>query len=218
MDRLSIPGFELIDKIGQGGMATVWKARQLSLDRIVAIKLLASRLASDPTDVERFRTECKSAAMLKHPGIVQVYDAIVHEGMCCLVMEHIAGYSLGDWIRRKAPLSEEDAILVAEHVARALDHAWRSASLIHCDIKPDNIMIDTDGTIKVADLGLAVTIGAMSSMAEADEIMGTPNYMSPEQITGQKTLDCRTDIYSLGATLYQMLTATMLFASPAKTT
>lgn len=211
MAQLTLPGFDLLGKIGQGGMATVWKARQLSLDRLVAIKVLSPRIAGNAADVERFHTECRTAAMLKHPGIVQVYDAMVHEGLYCLVMEYVAGESIGNRIRRKKRIPENEALFVLDHVSRALGHAWQTASLIHCDIKPDNILIDADGSVKVTDLGLATTIGALASLAPEDEVLGTPAYMSPEQIAGTPKLDCRTDIYSMGATLYQMLTGRMLF-------
>ncbi len=196
-------------------MATVWKARQLSLDRLVAIKVLSPRLASDPADVERFHAECRSAAMLKHPGIVQVYDALVHKGLYCLIMEYVAGESLGSRIRRKTKMSEDEVLFVLEHVAQALGHAWKSAGLIHCDIKPDNILIDADGSVKVTDLGLATTLGSMNALAQTDEVMGTPQFMSPEQIAGTPALDSRTDIFSLGATVYQMLTGKMLFEGTA---
>jgi len=207
----SFPGFELIAQLGQGGMATVWKARQLSLDRLVAIKILSPRLSQDPADVERFKTECKSAALLKHPGIVQVYDAFIHNGHYCLVMEYVAGESVGQRIRRKKRLSEEEALFILDHVAHALDYAWKTARLIHCDIKPDNILIDTDGSVKVADLGLATTLGAMAGKTCSDELLGTPHFMSPEQIRGGQPLDCRSDIYSMGASLYQMVTGRLLF-------
>lgn len=215
MDQLSLPGFELLGKIGQGGMATVWKARQLSLDRLVAIKVLSPRLASDPADVERFHAECRSAAMLKHPGIVQVYDAMVHKGLYCLIMEYVAGESLGSRIRRKKRMTEDEVLFVLEHVAQALAYAWKTTGLIHCDIKPDNILIDSDGSIKITDLGLATTLGGMSLITQTEEIMGTPQYMSPEQISGAPPLDTRTDIYSMGATVYQMLTGAMLFEGAA---
>ncbi len=211
MQTPSFPGFELIAQLGQGGMATVWKARQLSLDRLVAIKILSPSLSQDPADVERFQAECKSAAHLKHPGIVQVYDAFVHNGHYCLVMEYVAGESVGQRIRRKKRLTEDECLFILDHVARALDYAWKTARLIHCDIKPDNILIDTDGSVKVADLGLATTLGAMSRMACTDEVLGTPHFMSPEQIRGGQPLDCRSDIYSMGATLYQMATGRLLF-------
>jgi serine/threonine-protein kinase len=207
----SIKGFELIEKVGEGGMASVWKARQISLDRTVAIKILSDRLAGDAADIERFHTEARAAAKLKHSGIVQVYDASADDGMYYFVMEFVAGYTVGDWVRRKGRLSEKEALLVADCVASALGYAWDQARIVHCDIKPDNIMVDSDGTVKVADLGLARTISTMSTKGDSDEIIGTPAYCSPEQALGKDDIDCRSDIYSLGATLYHMLTGKPLF-------
>lgn len=212
---MQIPGFELLEKLGEGGMATVWKARQVSLDRIVAIKILSARLAGDQEDTARFLKEAQAMAALKHPGIIQVYDANVYQGMYYFVMEFVAGYSVGDWIRRKTRISEGDALLTVDYVADALHYAWRTQRMIHCDIKPDNIMIDDDGTIKVADLGLAKTIGTPGAAAESDDVMGTPNFMSPEQVMGQSDLDYRADIYSLGAMLYHMVTGQLPFKDSA---
>lgn len=211
MSHPNIPGFEIVDKIGQGGVATVWKARQISLDRIVAIKVLSSGLARDPADVQRFLAEAQQAARLKHPGIIQVYDANAQDGIYYFVMEYIAGYTVGDWIRRKGVLTEADAILVADAMADALDYAWRTASMIHCDIKPDNVIIDDDGTVKLADLGLSRTLNAVDKQEVSDEIMGTPAFISPEQALGEPDLDCRSDIYSMGAMLYQLVTGKMMF-------
>ncbi len=207
----TITGFEVLEKLGEGGMAAVWKARQISLDRTVAIKILSDRLAADATDIDRFQTEARAAAKLKHPGIVQVYDASAEGGMYYFVMEYVAGYTVGEWVRRKGRLSEKEALLVAECVADALSYAWEREHIVHCDIKPDNIMVDADGTVKVADLGLARTISAMNADDDCDEVMGTPAYISPEQAQGLSDLDCRSDIYSLGATLYHLLTGKMLF-------
>ncbi len=209
-EKIELPGFEMIEKVGQGGMASVWRARQVSLDRIVAIKVLLSR-ARDDADTERFVSEAQATAKLKHNGVLQIYDANVHNGIYYFVMEHIAGYSVGEWIRRKGVIPEADALVVAESVATALEYGWESQHVIHCDIKPDNVMVDADGSIKVADLGLARTIGAVSRPKDADEVTGTPNYMSPEQVLGVHDLDFRTDIYSLGAMLYHMVTGKMLF-------
>ncbi|OGV69019.1 MAG: hypothetical protein A2283_23135 [Lentisphaerae bacterium RIFOXYA12_FULL_48_11] len=211
MSQLQITGFEIIESLGQGGMASVWKARQLSLDRIVAIKVLSPRMARDVSDIERFLTEAKSAAKLKHSGIIQVYDVNAEDGLYYIVMEYVAGYTVGDWLRRKGVLSEEDALLVVDCVADALDYAWNKEGIIHCDIKPDNIIIDSDGTVKVADLGLARTITAMSARRDDEYVMGTPAYMSPEQARGDGDLDCRADIYSLGAMLYHLVTGKILF-------
>ncbi|MBL7076352.1 MAG: protein kinase [Kiritimatiellae bacterium] len=216
LSRLDIPGFEVLERIGSGGMAVVWQARQLSLDRIVAIKVLSSHLSADADDIERFKTEAQAEAKLKHPGIVQVYDANVEAGLCYIVQEFVDGYSVGDWIRRKGALSEEDALLVAGYITDALAYAWETAGVIHCDIKPDNILIDADGSPKVTDLGLARTISAMTDDRVSNEVMGTPAYMSPEQIQGFTNLDCRTDIYSLGAMLYQCITGKMLFQGNAE--
>ena len=201
----------MIEKLGAGGMATVWKARQVSLDRIVAIKILSARLASDPEDIKRFQTEAQAAAKLKHPGIIQVYDANVEKGTYYFVMEYVAGYTVGDWVRRKGRLPEQDALLVAQCVADALEYAWDREHIIHCDIKPDNIIVDSDGAVKIADLGLSRTISQMAGQAVSDEVLGTPAYLSPEQAMGRQDLDCGADIYSLGAMLYHLLTGEMLF-------
>ena len=197
-------------------MASVWKARQISLDRIVAVKTLSSRFASDIDDVDRFQKEARAAARLKHSGIVQVHDANIENGVHYFVMEYVAGYTVGDWIRRKRQLSEDEALVVAECVADALGYAWTSAGIIHCDIKPDNVIIDADGTVKVADLGLARTMSAIGSDEAADEVMGTPAYISPEQAEGRPDLDCRADIYSLGAMLYHMVTGKLMFHGEAE--
>jgi serine/threonine-protein kinase len=205
MSGIHLSGFELIEKIGEGGMGQVWKARQLSLDRIVAIKLLSERYSKDPESVRQIFQEARTAAKLKHPGIVQVYDASEENGSFYFVMEYVDGWNVGQWIKRKRVLSTTDALVVVESVVEALDYAWRTAGLIHCDIKPENLMVEKDGTIKVADLGLSLTRD--SDMAEpTDEVAGTPGYISPEQVQGEANLDCRTDIYAMGCCLYQMVT------------
>ena len=211
-DAPHIENFEVVGRLGQGGMATVWKARQSSLDRMVAIKVLASSLAKDQADIARFRDEARAAGRLKHPGIVQVYDANFTNGTYYFVMELVDGYTVGEWIRRKGRLDESDALTVAESVIAALDYAWASFSIIHCDIKPENIMVDADGTVKTTDLGLARAIVSMQSDELDQEVLGTPAYMSPEQVTGHHDLDCRADIYALGATMYHMVTGHPLFA------
>jgi serine/threonine-protein kinase len=208
---LEIPGFEMQSKLGAGGMAEVWKARQVSLDRTVAIKILSAQFSQESEDVKRFQQEAQAAAKLKHSGIVQVYDANAIGGTYYFVMEYVAGYTAGEWLRRKGMIPEKDALLVVECVADALAYAWDTARVVHCDIKPDNIMIDADGSVKVTDLGLARTISAMSAHGLTEEVLGTPAYMAPEQARGETGLDFRADIYSLGATLYHMLTGKLLF-------
>ena len=211
MEIPKIDGFEILEKLGEGGMASVWKARQISLDRIVAIKILSPHLAAAAEDVNRFLKEACATAQLKHQGIVQVYDAKVSKELYCFVMEYVAGYTVGDWVRRKGNLSENDTLTVIDCIADAMDYALNATGVVHCDIKPDNIIIDADGTVKVADLGLAHTINAINVESESDEIMGTPAYISPEQAEGRDDLDCRSDIYSLGAMMYHMLTGKLMF-------
>ncbi len=208
---ISIPGFDILERLGVGGMAEVWKARQVSLDRFVAIKILSARFSRATEDVTRFQQEAQAAARLKHPGIVQVYDANAIDGTYYFVMEYVAGYTVGDWLRRKGPLPEKDALVVAECVVDALSYGWDNARIIHCDIKPDNIMVDADGSVKVTDLGLARTISGMTTQQFTDEVLGTPAYMSPEQARGESDMDFRTDIYAMGATLYHALTGKLLF-------
>lgn len=211
-----LPNFEVLGLLGRGGMASVWKARQISLDRCVAIKMLSSAFSTDPEDIKRFRMEAQAAARLKHPGIVQVYDANLSNGVYYFVMELVDGYTMGELLRRKGRVSVEDALTVAESVSVALDYAWSLYQMVHCDIKPDNIMVDADGTVKVTDLGLCRTLTRTKTeekIGDADEILGTPAYMSPEQVYGSDKLDCRSDIYELGASLYHMVSGRMLFQS-----
>jgi serine/threonine protein kinase len=212
---IKIPNFEITGLLGRGGMASVWKARQLSLDRPVAVKILSPEFAADPADIEQFRCEAHVAAQLKHPGIVEVYDANFSDGVYYFVMELVDGYTMGELLRRKGSVGYDDAMTIAESVAVAMDYAWSQFKMVHCDIKPDNIMVDADGTVKVTDLGLCRSLSfnreAGEKKGEADEIFGTPAYMSPEQIYGIEPLDCRSDIYELGATLYHLVTGRMLF-------
>jgi len=213
MTSFEVPGYEILEQLPQGGMSAVYKARQLSLNRVVALKTLPPQMISDPADVEQFTFEAQQAAKLKHPGIVQVYDCGEAQGSYYFVMEFISGYSVAEWMKRSSRLPESDALVIAEAVAKALDYAWETARMIHCDIKPDNVMIDGDGTIKVADLGLARTVGKLGDADGplADFVMGTPNYIAPEQSMGDKSLDCRTDVYSLGAMLYFLVTGQLPF-------
>jgi serine/threonine protein kinase len=212
MKPFELPGYEIIEKIGEGGMATVWKARQVSLDRLVAIKVLSKQAAPDKEALERFRLEAQAAARINHHGIVQVYDAGQVDGLPYYVMEFIEGCSVGDLLERKGRLSERNALLIAEGIALGLGYAWEKSSIIHCDVKPDNILVERDGSVKVADLGLARFIVPRTDGTDDHLIIGTPNYSSPEQAQGVPDLDCRSDIYSLGAMLYHMVTGTIPFA------
>lgn len=209
---INLPNLKISHLLGRGGMASVWQARQLSLERDVAVKILSHELASDAEDVQRFVLEAQNAACLRHPGIVQVYDINAVNGIYYFVMELINGYTMGELLERKGYVEQEDLLAVAESVAVAMEYAWGNFNMVHCDIKPDNIMVDADGTVKVCDLGLShsMSLIRMKDMPISDEIMGTPAYMSPEQIYGVD-IDCRSDIYALGATLYHLITGRMLF-------
>lgn len=212
MHKPTIPGYEILSKVAEGGMATVWKAKQASLDRLVALKVLNKGLIKSETDVERFHREARAAANLRHPGLCQIYDAGEADGTVYYVMEYVAGFSVGELLARKGDLPEKQALMIAYGAASVLGAIWAKNQVIHCDIKPDNILIDQEGAIRITDLGVARIIGNMAQNMDADYIVGTPNYVSPEQARGLEDLDCRTDIYGLGATLYHMLTGLMPFA------
>ena len=210
-----IEGYDIVGVLGSGGMATVWKARQHSTDRMVAIKVLNKHLALREEELEQFRAEVRLAARLSHPEIVRVYDAGISVGECHVVMELVDGYTVGQWIRRKGRLGVEDALTVGLVTANALGYAWGHHGMVHCDIKPENIMVHSDGSVKVTDLGLARTFSAGREQGADEyehEVVGTPAYMSPEQIQGFTGLDFRADMYSLGASLYHMLTGALPFA------
>ena len=210
----NLPNLEIQRRLGKGGMASVWLARQISLDRPVAVKILSSEFSADESDICQFRREAELAAQLRHPGIVEVYDANFSNGNYYFVMEFVDGYTMGELLRRKKALDLDDVLIIAESVAVAMDYAWSQFRMVHCDIKPDNIMVDADGTLKVTDLGLCRTLTLKESQTErteSDEIFGTPAYMSPEQIYGEEELDARSDIYALGATMYHLITGRMLF-------
>jgi len=213
-----IPGFHILQKIGAGAMASVYKARQLSLDRIVAIKVLPKRLSEDPAFVERFYKEGRAAAKLSHNNIVQAIDVGEHGGYHYFVMEYVEeGRTVYDEQVKKHAYSEQDALDVVIQIAKALEHA-HARGLIHRDVKPKNIMITKDGTAKLADMGLAREADdAAAAVEEKGRAYGTPYYISPEQIRGVEDVDFRADIYSLGATFYHMVTGRVPFegTSPA---
>ncbi len=212
-----LPGYEILGKLGSGGMSTVWKARQLSLDRLVAIKTLAPEYLPDADALQRFRIEAQAAARLNHPGIVQVYDAGEINKVPYIIMEYVDGRSVGDMLADRGKLPEQVSLKIVESVSYALGYAWDKDCIIHCDIKPDNLLVTADGGVKVVDLGLARFIG-LQRRAVGDLIVGTPNYTAPEQSEGVPDLDCRVDIYSLGATLYHMVTGVLPFGgSPGST-
>lgn len=198
-----IPGYEILAKIGEGGRGTVYRARQLSLDRLVAVKILAPELASDAEYTSKFLQEARAAAKLSHPNIVQAIEAGVHHGIWYFVMELVESGSLHERVVSVGKFSEQETLDVAQQMAQALDFAWRRAHLVHRDIKPANILLTADGRSKLADLGLAQRHGAPADKSGFTE--GTPQYCAPEQCRGEPNLDIRTDLYSLGATLFHLI-------------
>jgi len=195
--------FILEGKLGQGGVGTVYEAHQISLDRSVALKILMSQFAQDKTFVEDFIREARSAARLNHPNIVQAFAVGQDDGVFFCAMELVRGETLKDVIEREGSISIPASFKIMRQISEAINFAWQTSKLVHRDIKPDNIMITDKDVAKLADLGLARV--ASESEVDGDEIMGTPQYISPEQLLGLKT-DVRTDIYSLGATWYHAIT------------
>ena len=210
---LKIPNLKLIEKIGEGGMSTVWKAWDIANQRIVAVKILNKEFATDGAEIRQFRTEERIMEEIHHPGIVQAYDFNNGNGNWYYIMEYVDGYTFAAFLHRKLHVKEVDCLLICESVASALDYAWNDHGIVHCDIKPENIMINTDGVIKLMDLGISHRYEFKEgTQAVPDHVLGTPAYISPEQVYGDVELDCRSDIYSLAATLYHLATGRILFA------
>jgi len=205
-----IPGYKILGKIGAGAMAFVYKAKQLSLNRTVAIKVLPQRFTENPEYVQRFYKEGQAAGKLNHSNIVQAIDVGEAGGYHYFVMEYVEGKTIADDIA-EGPFSEKEAIKVIIQVAHALVHA-HSHGLVHRDVKPKNIMINQQGVVKLADMGLArETTDIETAQSEAGKAYGTPYYIAPEQIRGKIDIDGRADIYGLGATFYHMVTGQVPF-------
>jgi serine/threonine-protein kinase len=206
-----IPGFQMLDKLGAGAMAVVFKAKQLSLDRMVAIKVLPKRLSENPEYVERFYKEGRAAAKLNHNNIVQAIDVADANGMHYFVMEYVKGKTVYDDLSKGQAYSENEALDIIIQIGEALEHA-HERGLIHRDVKPKNIMITESGVAKLADMGLArEATDHEAAMSEQGRAYGTPYYIAPEQIRGEVNVDFRVDVYSLGATLYHMVTGKVPF-------
>jgi serine/threonine-protein kinase len=197
--------FRLLKKLGEGGMGSVYKAHQISLDREVAVKVLSKQLASNPSFVERFQREARLMARLDHPNILRCFGVGEEHGWHYFAMEFIDGGSMQGLLDRQGKLSVGDSLRVVLTCAEALGHA-HELNMIHRDIKPDNILLTRKGVIKVADLGLAKAHGENVQLTRTGTGAGTPIYMSPEQARDAKHVDHRTDIYALGCMLYTFLT------------
>src|SRR5438309_5155372 len=203
----SLGQFRVVERIGSGGMATVFKAYQPTLDRYVAIKVLPAYHARDPVFVKRFVQEARSVAKLAHPNIVQIHDFGDQDNITYIVMEYVDGGTLKDRLKRPLPVPEAvDYIIQA---AEGLDCAHRNG-IIHRDVKPANMLVRRDGHLLLSDFGIAKILEGTTNLTRVGTGIGTPQYMSPEQGTGQM-VDRRSDIYSLGIVLYHALTGRVPF-------
>ncbi|MCM8542887.1 MAG: serine/threonine protein kinase, partial [Lentisphaeraceae bacterium] len=201
-----VNGFILEQWLGSGAMGEVHLARQIGIDRLVAIKIIPKENLSDDEDKMRFVMEAKNLAKLNHPNIVTAIQAGEFEGGAYLAMSYIEGITIEDKIDQEGRLSETESLKVCEQIADALEHAWDDYKIIHRDLKPANIMIDAKNTFHLMDMGIAKSVENDLGLTAVGIVMGTPFYMSPEQARGKKDLDFRSDIYSLGASLYNMVT------------
>ncbi len=210
----AIPGFEILGEIGRGGMGIVYKARQTKLNRVVALKMLLGGPGVNPKAVARFRAEADAVAQLQHPYIVQIFDIIEHDGQLFLSLEFLAGGNLARRIGGK-PQPPEQSAGYLRMLAKAMQFA-HDRGIIHRDLKPSNILLTADGIPKITDFGLAKRLDGNSSTTKTGAVLGTPDYMSPEQAEGRsRDVGPLTDVYSLGAILYDLLTGQPPFRDEA---
>jgi serine/threonine-protein kinase len=215
-DWNAIEGYEILGKLGKGGMGSVYKARHQKLDRLVALKVLPPELAGDQEYLDRFLREARAAAKLNHPNIVQALDVGESYGYQYFAMEYVEGKTVKEMIEQEGSIEEARALDIVSQIAEALVHAWKNG-MVHRDIKPSNIIVTPEGRAKLCDLGLAKHVSDDSAITQTGVIMGTPFYLSPEQARCEE-LDCRSDIYSLGVTLFHMLTGQVPFTGNSAAT
>jgi len=204
-----IGGYKLVRRIGEGGMGEVYLAEQLTMHRTVALKILHNKWADDEEFRKRFLLEARAAGKLNHQNLIQVYDVNKYQGKYYFSMEFIDGVTVEDLIRHEGALPVEKVINICMQVCQALKYL-ANHNIVHRDIKPANIMVTKDGTVKLGDFGFIQSVWDAELMQEGTTI-GTPDYISPEQARGERNLDVRSDIYSLGASLFHMLTGKTLF-------
>jgi serine/threonine protein kinase len=208
----TISRYDLFEKIAEGGMGTVYKARERDSGQVVAIKVVPPQVAKNPVLMKRFEQEYNVASSLNHPNMVRALDFGCHDSTPYLVMEFVDGESLGQKIERDGKIAESDAIKIIAQVAQGL-HKAHKQGLIHRDVKPDNVLVTADGTAKLADLGLVKELETDLNLTRTGRGLGTPHFMAPEQFRNAKNADARCDIYSLAATLYNMVTGELPFVS-----
>jgi hypothetical protein len=207
--------YEIQERIGEGGMGIVYRAVQRSMARTIALKVLAPKYAAKPKFVGQFVREARAAGTLNHPNIIQVHDVGEENGLHFFSMEYVDGPTCMQVLREQGPMAPGDALEVTKQVAKALEYA-HGQRLIHQDIKPDNIMINGQGQVKLADLGISKTFDEAEAESAPKRVMGTPHYMAPEAALGKK-IDHRVDLYSLGTTLYHLLTGKTPYAGTSAT-
>ncbi|GAB4529136.1 MAG: hypothetical protein Fur0018_15590 [Anaerolineales bacterium] len=201
--------YQIIELLGSGGMAVVYRARDLMLERPVAIKILRQNFSQESEFRERFRQEALAAANLSHPNIVIVYDYGLADGHPYIVMEHVEGQNLKDYLKQHAPLPVSQAIRLMTQACAALGYAHR-AGLVHCDVKPHNMLVTEDLRLKVTDFGIARALSTIQPREHNAVVWGSPQYYAPEQAAG-KPPQPASDVYSLGIILYEMLTGRLPF-------
>jgi WD40 repeat protein/predicted Ser/Thr protein kinase len=207
--------YELLEEVARGGMGVVYKARQISLDRIVALKLILSGRFADQSTVRRFRAEAAAAAKLQHPNIVAIHEVSEQNGQHFFSMDYVAGKNLAQSIRER-PFAVREAACLLKALAHAIHYA-HAQGIVHRDLKPSNILLDRAGEPRITDFGLAKNLGADADLTVTGQVLGSPNYISPEQAAGKSMLAPATDIYSLGAILYYVLTGRPPFAAETLT-
>jgi len=205
--------YQLLERIGTGGMADVFRARDLMLERTVAIKILHETYSDDKSFQDRFKQEARAAANLSHPNIVTVHDFGFDHGQLFIVMEHIPGKDLKTILRQRGRYSVEEAIPLMVQACAGIGYAHR-AGLVHCDIKPHNMIVTPDGRLKVTDFGIARALSTIMPDERADVVWGSPQYFSPEQAVGEAPSPA-SDVYSLGVVLYEVLTGALPFTAPS---
>jgi serine/threonine protein kinase len=203
-------GFRIERTLGSGGMGIVYLATELRLDRQVALKVIRSELAGDEDFRARFRSESRTAASVEHPRVVTVFGAGERDGLLYVSMRYVPGRDLGQMVEADGPLSPDDAARLIAQVADGLD-AVHAAGLVHRDVKPHNVVVDHDGDAHLTDFGLAKAMGATTGLTATGQVIGTVDYMAPEQIEARR-VDARTDVYALGGVLYHAITGKVPYA------
>ena len=210
-----VAGYQILERVGRGGMGTVYRAKQLSLDRIVAFKVLSPSLAWDKEFIERFMKEARAAARLVHPNIARALGVGKEGTIYYLAMEYMSGGSIEEKIEQEGRIAPDRAVPMLMDTARGLAYA-ETQGVIHRDIKPENLMLSEQGSVKIVDMGIAGQLEGRRSLAQTEGVFGSPHYIAPEQAAGER-IDNRVDIYSLGATAYRMLSGRTVFMGESQT-